>query len=77
MHTNAEKRINIQEIRDHPWYRKRLFTIDKGYILGVDIIKFDDQIINDIIKILKDESLTNEKILKLLKKNSHNNITTT
>jgi 5'-AMP-activated protein kinase catalytic alpha subunit len=79
LHTNAQKRINIEEIRDHPWYKKRQFSlnIDKGYILGVDKINFDEQIIDQILLILKEESLTKEKILKLLNKNSHNNITTT
>ena len=52
MHTNAEKRINIQEIREHPWYRKRLFSIDKGYILGLDIITFEVSAFDDNIPVV-------------------------
>ena len=44
MNTNSEKRLNVQEIRDHPWYKNRIFSIDKGYIIGFDVIKFNEEI---------------------------------
>ena len=77
MNVDPEKRYNVEQIKNHPWFNKISLNTDKGYIIGKDEILFDIDIIEKIKNILKDQDLSTEKILRNLRKNSHNNTTTT
>lgn len=77
MNVDPEKRYNVEQIKNHPLFNKISLNTDKGYIIGKDEILFDIEIIEKIKNILKDQDLSTEKILRNLRKNSHNNTTTT
>ena len=78
MNVDPEKRFNVEQIKNHNWFSKRSFKLDKGIFIGKDQIKIDRNIIDYCIQGLKaEQNLTEEKILKHLESNDCNNITTT
>lgn len=48
LETDPEKRLKIEEIRNHPWYKQHEETNYNGIIVGSDQIPVDDNLLNEL-----------------------------
>ena len=69
---NPNRRANIEEIKSDPWFSKCYIPI-YGLFLPIQEIPIDDAIINEMEKY----GIRREEIIKNVKNNRHNEITTT
>ena len=77
--TNPRKRITLEELKSHPFFLLgQRVPMLKGLLIGVENIPVDKDIINEMKNnYFKDQdSVSQEYITSLIRKNSHNNITT-
>ena len=50
LETDADKRLTIAQIRDHPWYKQHTEVKYNGIIVGTDQIPVDDSILKELKK---------------------------
>ena len=50
LETDADKRLTIDQIRDHPWYKQHEEIVHKGIIVGNDQIPVDESLLNELKK---------------------------
>jgi len=48
LETDASKRLTIQQIRDHPWYKQHTETQYNGIIVGTDQIPIDEGLLKEL-----------------------------
>ena len=77
--TNPRKRITLEGLKSHPFFKlgERIPML-KGLLIGVENIPVDFEIIKEMKKTYfkNQDSITEEYIASLIRKNSHNTITT-
>ena len=71
LETDENKRLTIQQIRDHPWYKQHEEIQYKGIIVGTDQIPVDDKLLDELKKF--DHDLDYSR--KCIEANKHNNVT--
>lgn len=71
LETDENKRLTIQQIRDHPWYKQHEEIQYKGIIVGIDQIPVDDNLMNELKKFDYDLDYSR----KCIETNKHNNVT--
>ena len=74
LEVDPEKRLNFEEIKNHPWFNiiNKKYMIYKGFDIDADIIPVDEDIIEQMEKIGINKIETRYHVLK----NYHNKITT-
>ncbi|CAD8050046.1 unnamed protein product [Paramecium primaurelia] len=74
LNTDPSKRFNLQQIKEHPWFKlyKRVQSIPQGIIIGYSRIPIDDAIVDQ----LATKGFSSDYIKKCLDANKHNNLTT-
>ena len=50
LETDSKKRLTIQQIRDHPWYKQHTEVCHNGIIVGTDQIPVDEDILGELSK---------------------------
>lgn len=73
LETDAEKRLTIEQIRNHPWYKQHEEVRYNGIIVGTDQIPVDESILKDMSKYDYDLDYSQ----KCIEANKHNHITAT
>ena len=71
LETDENKRLTIQQIRDHPWYKQHEEINYKGIIVGTDQIPVDDNLLDELKKFDYDLDYSR----KCIEANKHNNVT--
>lgn len=72
LNTNPRQRYTIDDIKSHPWFNQLKPNISEGYLIGVNDIPID----HDIIKSLEEYDFDKEEMINNLKQNRHNHATT-
>ncbi|CAD8136584.1 unnamed protein product [Paramecium pentaurelia] len=74
LNTDPSKRFNLEQIKQHPWFKlyKRVQSIPQGIIIGYSRIPIDDAIVDQLII----KGFNSDYIKKCLDANKHNNLTT-
>ncbi|CAD8141859.1 unnamed protein product [Paramecium octaurelia] len=74
LNTDPAKRFNLEQIKQHPWFRlyNRVQSIPQGIIIGYSRIPIDDAIVDQ----LATKGFSSDYIKKCLDANKHNNLTT-
>ncbi|XP_001347011.1 SNF1-related protein kinase (macronuclear) [Paramecium tetraurelia strain d4-2] len=74
LNTDPSKRFNLEQIKQHPWFKlyKRVQSIPQGIIIGYSRIPIDDAIVDQ----LATKGFNSDYIKKCLDANKHNNLTT-
>lgn len=73
LETDPDKRLTIEQIRNHPWYKQNDEVIYNGIIVGSDQIPIDDDILEEMKKFDYDLDYSR----KCIEANKHNHITAT
>ena len=71
LETDADKRLTIEQIREHPWYKQHQETRHNGIIVGSDQIPVDDALLEEIKKFDYDLDYAR----KCIEANKHNDVT--
>ena len=76
LNVNPEKRFNIEQIKNHPWFNliNQKINMSEGLLLHTYIVPIDDDIVNEMVK---DYGYEEQKTKINLILNKHNYITTT
>ena len=48
LETDSDKRLTIEQIRNHPWFKQNEEVNFNGIIVGTDQIPVDDELLNDL-----------------------------
>lgn len=71
--TDPEKRLKIEEIRQHPWFQSHQpVCVNKGLIVGYNQIPNEEQ----ILEMLDQKGFQKEYAVRCLDANKHNHVTT-
>lgn len=73
LETDADKRLTIEQIRNHPWYKQHQEVRYNGIIVGTDQIPVDESILKEMKKYDYDLDYSQ----KCIEANKHNHITAT
>jgi hypothetical protein len=73
LETDSDKRLTIEQIRNHPWFKQNEEVNFNGIIVGTDQIPVDDELLND----LKQYDYDLDYSRKCIEANKHNHITAT
>jgi 5'-AMP-activated protein kinase catalytic alpha subunit len=71
LETDSDKRLTIEQIRNHPWYKQNEEINYSGIIVGTDQIPVDEDLLND----LKPFDYDLDYSRKCIEANKHNHIT--
>ncbi len=76
---NPEKRIKINDLKNHPFFNIDKIPLCKGILIGIDDIYIDYDLVKEIKLnyFFENEKVTEEYIIENILKNYHNNITAT
>ena len=76
---NPEKRIKINDLKNHPFFNIDKIPLCKGILIGIDDIYIDYDLVKEIKLnyFFDNEKVTEEYIIENILKNYHNNITAT
>ena len=76
---NPEKRIKINDLKNHPFFNFDQITLCKGILIGIDDIYIDYDLVKEIKLnyFFDNDKVTEECICEYILKNYHNNITAT
>ena len=72
--TNPLKRINLNEIKEHSWFKN---DINDNYHYGIDLNKEIIPIDEGIIDLMNDMNFNKQEVRENILRDEHNNITTT
>ena len=73
LETDADKRLTIEQIRNHPWYRQHTEVQYNGIIVGTDQIPVDENLLQEMKKFDYDLDYSR----KCIEANKHNHVTAT
>ncbi|CAG9312199.1 unnamed protein product [Blepharisma stoltei] len=73
LNVDPENRYNIDQVKQHPWYRMARQEIPIGIIIGFDRILIDDEMLES----LNQFGFNISQARKYIESNKHNNLTTT
>lgn len=73
LNTNPRQRYRIEDIRNHPWFNLLKPTLNEGYLIGVDELPIEQ----DVVALMDEYGIDKTELLTSLQQNRHNHSTTT